>query len=153
MKEFTLHVESYADIIDEVRPLLQLHSDEIDAHLDVLVMEPDNDFYRLTEASGRLHVFTIRHEGELIGYSAFIVMGNPHYKGTIFGVNDVLFIKKEHRRSQAGAMLITFAETILRDMHGAVVVTYHSKVGECDITPFLNKFGYEREEYMLSKVV
>lgn len=42
-------------------------------------------------------IFTVRNDGDLVGYAVFLVVEHPHFKGTTFAMNDVVYIKPEYR--------------------------------------------------------
>lgn len=127
-----------------VEELLKRHFEEI-AHYKDIPLEPDWETYALLENAGKLRIFTVRVRGELVGYCAYALMHNLHYKSSYQAKQDVLFVAPEHRNGRVGAHLILFAERHLRAETPPVQVTYqHSKAcAQVDIGPLLERCGYE----------
>lgn len=127
-----------------IEELLAKHWQEVAFYKDI-PLDPDWELYQATEQIGRLRIFTARIRGELVGYAAFILNRNPHYKSSWQAAQDVIFVAPEHRNGKLGAHLILFAERHLRAETPPVQVTYqHSKASaDLDIGPLLKRLGYE----------
>lgn len=145
------------ETLDEVRAggieqLLAQHWQEVAFYKDI-PLEPDWELYGATESIGRLRIFTARIRGELVGYAAFLLNRNPHYKSSWQASQDVLFVAPAHRSGKIGAHLILFAERHLRTESPPVQVTYqHSKASaELDISPLLERLGYELVDTIWAK--
>lgn len=138
-------LETVAEVLaGGVEQLLERHFEEIAFYKDI-PLNPDWPAYEAAEASGRLQIFTARIHGELVGYAAFILSRNPHYRSSWQASQDVIFVAPEHRNGRVGANLILFAERHLRVESPPVQLTYqHSKASpELDIGPLLKRLGYE----------
>lgn len=133
-----------------VEALLMRHWQEVAFYKDV-PLEPDWDAYAALEAAGRLRIFTVHVRGELVGYCAYLLNHNPHYKSSWQALQDVLFVAPEHRTSKIGAHLILFAERHLR-AEGVQFTYQHSKASaELDIGPLLERLGYELVDTIWAK--
>lgn len=144
--------ERLLDVMDEVEPLLQEHYNEIALHKDRIKLAPDWNEYMLMEERGGLVIFTARNEQKaLIGYSAFFVYWHPHYRDTKVASNDVLFLRKEHRKGTTGIRLIRYCEEWLREMQIDKLV-WHVKQSN-DFTPILKRMGYGVEDIMVGKIL
>lgn len=122
--------------------LLARHWQEVAFYRDI-PLEPDWEAYGVVQTSERLRIFTARAAGELVGYCAYFVSRNPHYRSSLQAVQDVLFVAPEYRKTKIGARLILFAEGHLR-AEGVQVTYQHSKVSaQLDMGPFLERLGYE----------
>jgi L-amino acid N-acyltransferase YncA len=55
--------------------------------------------------SGRLHVFTARHDRRLVGYHVAIVAGHLHYVSTLHAITDVYYVLPEYRKGRTGLCL------------------------------------------------
>lgn len=126
-------------LFDEITPLLQAHWEEI-RHYPDIPLDPDWNAYLNIQDAGRLRVFTARREGVLVGYAIYFVGPHPHYKSTVFAVQDILFVRPE-LRGGAGAKLILWADQALKD-EGVQVVVQHVKMKH-DFSPMLERMGYE----------
>jgi len=143
-------IESVKDSWEELAPLAEDHSGEVDGHN--LVLDIDKDFYNSIEEAGAFLFFTARKEGRLIGYATFIIRHNPHYKGVLFGVNDAIFVEKKYRASHVGMELVSRAEEVLKEKIGVEFITYHAKVKH-SLTKFMRRMGYDMYEHMYMKEV
>lgn len=140
--------EKIWDLWDEAWPLLKAHWEEIARYKDI-PLNPDFDLYHAAELNGVLRVYTARAEGLLIGYAAFMVRSNAHYKDSKQAVQDVVFLRKECRRGVAGIQLIKYAEDQLAE-EGVQVVYHHVKVKN-NFGPILGRMGYEQVETIWAK--
>lgn len=129
--------ESVAQVLDEIKPLLEKHWEEI-AHFKDIPLDPDYSAYENGEKAGRIRVFTARHDGVLVGYAVFY-LGNLHYKSTATAAQDILFVLPEHR-GMTGYRLIEYCDNQLRS-EGIKVVYQHVKVAH-DFGPLLKRMGY-----------
>lgn len=130
--------------------LLAEHWHEV-AHFQDIALEPDWDTYARAESTGNFRLFTARIAGELVGYAAYFLNHNPHYKSSLQAVQDVLFLAPAHRGARIGSHLILFADQYFRGQ-GAQVIYQHSKVKrELDIGPLLRHLGYELVDTLWAK--
>jgi GNAT superfamily N-acetyltransferase len=146
-----LAVETMATVREEIEPLLLAHYDEIALHKDTIKLDVDWGKYEGLERNGGLRVYTAREDGRLVGYSVFFLAWNMHYKSTLFGQNDVLYLTPEHRKGTTGLRLIKFSEDELRKDRVDKVV-WHVKVAN-DWSAILERSGYQREEILMAKVL
>jgi GNAT superfamily N-acetyltransferase len=97
--------ESVADVMDEIRPLLEQHWKEI-AHYPDIPLDPDYGRYRTLETLGLLRIFTARHDGQLVGYAIYAVNFSLHYRNSRQAQQDVLFVLPAYRRTRLGTLLV-----------------------------------------------
>lgn len=138
MSEVVYNQEKFADIYEEMKPLLEKHYHEI-AHYQDIKLNPDFEQYCMLEKIGMLKTYTARFEGELIGYSLFFVKKNIHYKDSLQAVQDVIYIDKTRRGF--GRVFIDWCDSKLRDY--GVQVVYHHVKQEHNFGPMLEKMGYK----------
>jgi len=74
-----------------------------------------------------------------------------HYMTSLVGVNDVLFVSKEFRKTRAGLMLKRESEKRLKEL-GAVQIVWRIKP-ENDWSKILTHDGYEVLETAFSKLL
>ena len=133
-----------------IEVLLRDHWHEV-AHFPDIPLEPDWEAYDQVERAGRLKMFTVRVGGVLVGYAAYIINHNPHYKSSLQAVQDVIFIAPAHRKARVGAHLILYADTYFRGQ-GVQAVYQHSKAKkELDMGPLLKRLGYELVDTLWAK--
>ena len=93
----------------------------------------------------------------LVGYSLFHVTPNIHSRHVIQGVNDVLFVEREHR-GHAGVLLIRKAERLLAGI-GVKWIMYNTKVGAKvgrrgnTTGDLLARMGYRLDELVYTKML
>lgn len=139
--------EQFAAILPELKPLLQLHWEEVAFYKDI-PLDPDYDTYIAVENIGKLRVFTVREQGELIGYAIFFI-GHMHYKSTPIATQDVIFLHPDHRGR--GARLILYCDFQLAS-EGIQVVMHHTKMAPgLDFSPILKRLGYEETDRVLAR--
>lgn len=133
----------------EIMPLLRRHWEEI-AHYQDIVLEPDVQRYCALEESGILRCYTARlDDGELVGYSIFVVNSNMHYSSSRQAVQDVLYLAPEYRGARDGAGLLAFCDEQLKAE--AVQAVYHHVKVKQDFSPLLKRMGYELIDYVYGK--
>jgi GNAT superfamily N-acetyltransferase len=132
--------------IDRAWPLLEEHYAELATVPDIMLLKPDVERYQTLEAAGNLFaigMFDIHGDnGEtLVGYSVNIVCTNLHYGDLLMCQNDLLFVRKSHRRGMTGMRLITATERAAKD-RGVKMMLWHAKPGTT-LDRMLPKLGYE----------
>jgi len=147
----TYQEESAQDCLEEIKPLIEMHWEEIAVYKDKIKLNPDFDKYLLLDSMGMLHILTARDDDKLIGYFISFIQPNMHYKDSLFATNDILYIDPVYRKGSVGYKLFKKAEDSLKGI-GVDVIIIHSKVNN-DFKPLMDKLGYERIEYNYSKHV
>lgn len=132
----------------EISPLLREHYKEI-AHYQDIELDVDWDAYFGAQERGQFVFYTARtaETGELIGYNAFFVRANPHYRKSIVAANDVIFISKERRGF--GRSFIRWCDERLKSI-GVQLVSHHIKFAH-DWSAVLKRDGYEDMDKILVK--
>jgi GNAT superfamily N-acetyltransferase len=133
--------------IDRAWPLLEEHYAELATVPDIMLLKPDVERYQTLEAAGNLfaigtHVDADGNGAEtLVGYSVNIVCTNLHYGDLLMCQNDLLFVRKSHRRGMTGMRLITATERAAKD-RGVKMMLWHAKPGTT-LDRMLPRLGYE----------
>lgn len=143
--------ESIKDIKDELEPLLLEHKDEV-AVYDFLDLDVDWGRYVEGDERDSVVTFTVRSDGELVGYAAYFVSQSLHYSKEKYAVMDVIYLAPEYREAGIGVSLLKFAEEYLTEEFDVSLMTIHMKVW----APFegvAKHLGYELKEYMYTKYV
>jgi hypothetical protein len=128
--------------------LMRAHWLEI-AHFKDIPLSPDWDAYAMAEEAGKLRCYTARFAGELIGYAAYFVNRNPHYKTSLQAVQDVLFLVPEHRKRTVGLKFVAWCDRQLA-AEGVQAVYHHSKIA-MPMDPLLKRLGYELIDTLWAK--
>jgi GNAT superfamily N-acetyltransferase len=149
----TIAVEQYSDgLIEEIKPLIQLHYDEIALNKEFIPLDPDWDTYAAIAAQGRLLIVTARNEQhELIGYAVFFINQHVHYKSTRMASNDILYLLPEYRRGSTGIRLLKDSETACR-ARGVDKMLWHIKFAK-DFRNILYRMGYVDEDAIVGKII
>lgn len=137
------------DLIEEAGAMMQLHRKELCLH-DDFELDPDWEHYFKASVMGMLVICTARQaNGKLIGYAAYSVYQNPHYRKVKNAMQDVLFLHPGKRGLMAGYNLIKFADKHLASL-GVNLVVHHVKV-KFDFSPMLVRLGYQQSEKIFEK--
>ena len=147
----TYQVEKMGDVIEEMKPLFELHYKEIALNKDVIALNPDYDRYLALEELGMLHIVTVRDEGVLIAYYVSFVHANIHYRDHVFAANDILYVDEAYRGSTVAYRMISFAEKELKKL-GVSVMTVHMKT-DFPFERLCEKRGMKRSEYIYTKFI
>ena len=147
----TITVETVALMWDDMQSLLVEHWAEVAHDKDEIKLEPDRSRYEAMERDGKLLAIAAREDGQLIGYSVFFMTHHIHYKHSLLGINDVLFVTKEHRGTRAGLMLIRESEKQLKEF-GVIKAVWHVKPSN-DWSEVLIRGGYKTLETCYGKLL
>ncbi len=138
--------EKISDNLEEAKPLLLKHWDELES--DHFPLDPDYDLYLKLETEGRTKTFVARDgNGCMVGYAVYILRHNPHYKTVLVAGCDIVFIVP-HARG-AGMFFIEWCDQRLKDA-GVKIVVNHVKVTH-DFSSAMEKIGYKVDEKKLIK--
>ena len=119
------------------------------AHYKDIALEVDWPTYEAAEQNGRFRLFTVRIPGQVVGYAAYFVYHNPHYKSSRQAVQDVLYLDPGYRRGSLGRQLVACADVMLK-AEGVQATYHHSKVA-CPIDAILIREKYELIERIWAK--
>ena len=139
------------ELVKQVWPLLQQHYEEIAIFKDI-PLDPNWDWYERVYEMGILKVFTVRTDaGQLVGYAAFLVQPNKHYRTSLQSACDVFFIDKQHRSMMLVAKrFIEFCDEELRKL-GVEVVHHRYKLHQPALGNLLEKVGYVETEVDMTR--
>lgn len=141
--------ESIETFIDEIKPLLESHYDEI-AHFKSIPLDPDYDQYLELEKMGIVRCFIARNnDGDMIGYAIYFVRRNIHYKSSLQSVQDVLYMNPAYRGR--GGLFIMWCDEQLKAE--GVEVNYHHIKAEHNFGPMLEKMGYRLIDLIYGRIL
>jgi GNAT superfamily N-acetyltransferase len=145
-------VERWATYAPDAEKLWPLHWEEIALDQSVIPLDVDMDRYASLDAAGQLHIVTARDEGGVLhGYVLYVVMPHLHYKSTLHGFMDVLYLSPVQRKGLAGYRLLQMAEKTLRE-RGVKKVLMGGK-RHYDLAPLYERLGYTEIERHFSKLL
>ena len=126
----TFVLENYNHVIEELKPMLSDHYEEVAMYQDKIPLEPNYDDYKEMQKLKRLYLFTWREGSELVGYNIFLVGSHLHYKSNKFAWNDVVYVRPDYRHKGQTIEFFKFCEDFLKEEAGVSVITYHMKVSK-----------------------
>lgn len=150
-------LEEYSEVVEEIKPLLLAHHEEIVFYKDELELDPDYDLYKLGQETGILKVFTMRsgggpkEKGTLVGYNIFFVHTHPHYKQDIFADNDMVYIDPAHRHTGDTIAFFEWCERQLKE-NNVHVITYHMNTLKT-FSSLMNELDMDLAQHMYMKYI
>lgn len=144
--------ESYAEVINDILPLLPEHHAELALYKDTVALDPDLDFYRAASGAGALRIYTGRFDGKLIAYAIYLVRHHPHYKSHRWAVCDLVWVRPEHRNAGVGNGLYDMIERDLR-RDGPIVIHTAAKKDHPELGFLLGMRGHALVEMGYSKLL
>ncbi|EFL84940.1 hypothetical protein HMPREF0326_02269 [Desulfovibrio sp. 3_1_syn3] len=147
----TFQTERFADIWGEVQPLLARHWDEVAAKDITGSLDVDEALYLSMDKADLLHITTARDEGVLVGYAAYLIYRNHHYRRKLIADADVFFLLPECRKGLLGLHLLRAAESVMRE-RGVNVIVQKVKASH-DCGALFRRMGYRLTEYLYMKAV
>lgn len=145
----TAQVEDFKPFLDEVKPLLPTHWQELALNKDKVPLDPDYGFYLEQDRQGKALVITLRELGKLVGYFVGFIGKSPHYSQTLSYKMDIFYVLPEHRGHKGGFLMLNALETELK-RRGVQLMFLGSKCHKSSEWLFEN-FGCERIEVYFSK--
>lgn len=140
----TAQVERISDLIDEIKPLLERHWQEIGIYQDKMPLDPNYDLYRARDAAGEGIICTLRADGELVGYWIGFIAPGLHYKSTLTLTTDILFVSPEYRGLHGGQLLADCVKA--EAQRRGVKIMYAGSKNHKEIAWFLERIGMTKIE-------
>ena len=144
--------ELFANCISEAKPLLERHWEELARNKDLFPLDPDYDRYLELEKAGAFFVYTARRDGKLVGYAAYLIHHNLHYRTMLFAESDLFWLAPEERKGVAGLKLLRFVENDLRE-NGVDVMHSTHKLEHGAAGKVLNFLGHTAIECGYAKLL
>ncbi len=106
----TFQLESFADRLEELKPILPIHWEELALNKDKVPLDPQYEVYIERENRGELMFMTCREDGHLAGYFVGVIAPGLHYKTCLTLTMDVFYIHPDYRGAGAGWHLFKAVE-------------------------------------------
>lgn len=119
--------ESFYDVVDDIKPLLDKHWQEVVNYQDKIKIDPDWYAYEIAYTQGILKIYTARSDKELVGYLVTTVVPNMHSKKHLLASCDLLYVIPEQRKGMTAYKLIKYAEESLKKT-GVSIFSINTKV-------------------------
>src|SRR5690349_9888905 len=102
MTVYTARREKLSDCLEEVKPILVEHWEELARNKDQVKLAPKYAKYLAMEEAGLFRAYVVRTDtGEVAGYAAFIVAEHLHYEGHIWALSDLFFVRPQFRMNRS----------------------------------------------------
>ena len=103
-------LENWESYYKDCQELWQEYYAEVSVDHKNLELSMDVDKYKTMEEAGILKIITARVEGKLVGFFMGMLTTHLHYKDSLCGFQDLLFLSKEYRKGSNGIKLVAVAE-------------------------------------------
>jgi GNAT superfamily N-acetyltransferase len=152
--EYSFAHEHYETVVNELKTLTIEHWQELALNRDKIKLDPDWEMYRIQDERGVCVCYTVRvgEEKTLVGYAIYFIKPHHHYKSTKWAMNDIVFVKKEHRNVGVGNGLLEFIEKDLK-AKGVKMLNTMVKLGHPALGFLLTARGHTKVEEIYSKVL
>lgn len=147
----TYQEEKFSDVIEELKPVLPLHYEELAMNKKYFTLDPDYNLYFLLEKNGTLNVVTARKDGEIVGYFWTFMRPHHHYKQNFVAEVDIYYVHPDHRGNGVGYNLFKFHEETMKK-YGVMQIANVCKMHQ-DHTPLFESLGYNQVERVFTKII
>ena len=137
---YVIRAERLADILHELHPLHVAHWQETEGYRHGLALNPDYLAFIAAEQSGRMLLFTVRKDGELVGNMRFFISASLHTQ-TPYASEDTLYLTPSARGGFLSSALIKFAERCIRSLGIHEVRLSTKTTNKSDV--LMRRLGYE----------
>lgn len=143
--------EKFEEVIEELKPLLNDHYEEIAIYQDKIDLNPNYEMYKALEDLGNLHVLTARDEGRLVGYCVTFIQSHPHYIDHLFAANDILYIMPDYRHTELAPNMLNVLEEIMKEKEVSVM-TFHMKTYK-PFETLMDFLAFDKTEHLYTKYI
>jgi GNAT superfamily N-acetyltransferase len=106
----TVQVESFTETLEELKPLLPCHYEELALNQDKVQLSPQYGVYLHRDAMGEVLFVTLRDQGKLAGYFIGFVAPGLHYSTCLTLQMDIFYVYPTFRGNGGGHLLFRFVE-------------------------------------------
>jgi GNAT superfamily N-acetyltransferase len=140
----TVAPEPWHPTIDEIKPVLPLHWEELALNKDKVPLDPQWHVYDERDRRGELQLMVLREDGRIVGYYIGFIAPGLHYATCLTATMDIFYIHPEHRRGRNGIILFQAVEKELR-RRGVQRWFVGAKLHR-DASPLFKRLGFEPVE-------
>lgn len=140
----TAQAEPFPPFLEEVKPILPLHYEELALHKEKVPLDPQYHIYLARDELGEVVVVTLRDTGKLIGYFVGFIAPGLHYRTCLTCNMDIFYVHPEHRGRGAGFVLFREVEKELK-RRGVQRLFVGSKLHK-DASWMFERLGYTEVE-------
>jgi len=110
MHDLMFSVENIDQVEADIQPLLVKNWETVAKYMPQSTFAPNIQVYRDLAAVDRLWIFTVRHEGALVGYALVFLAKHPHRSMELMSVIDAFFVLDEFRKHGAALSFLHYVE-------------------------------------------
>lgn len=147
----TFQTERLSECLEEAKPLLARHWQEIALNKDIIPLAPDYQRYFSLERDQKLCVCTARDEGRIVGYAVYVYDRQLHYP-VLWAESDIFYVDPDLRRPRVAHRLIGFTEEELKH-RGVRVMHSRAKIEHPAAGRVLESMGHKPIETVYAKVL
>ncbi|MBV9842407.1 MAG: GNAT family N-acetyltransferase [Sphingomonadaceae bacterium] len=147
----TAQPEPFAPFLEEVKPLLPLHWDELALNKDMVPLSPQYEEYLRRDSIGMVMTVTLRAAGARVGYFVGFVAPGLHYSTCLTLHLDIFWLHPEQRGKMGGVKLFRAVEAEAK-RRGVQRIFVGSKIHR-DASRLFERLGYAEVERTFSKMV
>lgn len=136
--------EPFMAQVEELKPLLPAHWEELGIYKDRMPLDPVWPVYQAFENAGQLLYVPLRADGKLAGYFIGIITPGLHYGQTLTCKMDICRVLPEHRKGRAGTILFDAVKAEL--VRRGVKMWWVGSKDHHPIEGFYEAIGFERQE-------
>ncbi len=147
----TAQIEPFMDNVEELKPLLPIHYEELALNKDKVPLDPQWDVYAAREDAGQVLYVTLRQAGKLVGYFIGFIAPSLHYRTCLTLTMDIYYTVPEIRGGTAAIRLFRLVEREAK-RRGVQRIFYGSK-NHKDSSRLFGALGFDPVETYHSKWV
>jgi len=110
MHDLMFNVENIDQVEADIQPLLVNNWEAVSQYFPKSTFAPNMQVYRDLAAVDRLWIFTMRHEGELVGYALVFLAQHHHRPQELISVIDAFFVIDEFRKHGTALSFLHYVE-------------------------------------------
>jgi N-acetylglutamate synthase-like GNAT family acetyltransferase len=145
----TAQVEPFLPFLEEVKPLLPGHWEELALNKDKVPLDPQYQEYVRRAHANEASSVTLRKDGQLVGYFVGFICPALHYKTCLTYTMDIFYVHPMFRGAGGGKMMVECLEKELK--RRGVQRTYMGTKCHKDAGWLFEQLGYEKVEVYYSK--
>lgn len=123
---YVIAPERFDNVLQELKPLHEMHWLETEKHRHGLVLKPAYEAMSADDRYGNLLQFTVRRAGDLVGNLRMYVHESRHTDNRIAS-EDTLHVHPEHRDGMLGLKLVRYAESCMSKLPRVAEIECNSK--------------------------
>ena len=132
---------------DRLEPLARSHFLEVSYHTD-WEFDLDKKAYETACDNGNYKMFTVWHNGELVGYSGYFVTRHGHVN-ILQAYQDMIYLRPDYRKLNLGAQLIEFADSLFKNL--GVSAVFCAVTEKIDYSKTLTPMGYKLVDRLFAR--